>query len=1122
MQGRDSQHRVASTNPSLSPYPGTVSGEFGQIQSVSRTIATQVQPVVQAQSLRPVMGSLLYVADQPKERSLPLMPVVQGRPISPARMRDRVSVGALVPPRYPTASPRPSDNTSIRFPSGSALTLGGGDELFPDDSASQRPPRSEVDERVELPERLTSLHRSHATGMTPPQIRVGQIVPPDVLKVASPVKTPAQAFRDSVIQDTLRKPVVQDTSNPPVQPRIPSAVPSPVVSQSPQRMSTVVEETTTQAERAAASSSKKIMSPAASQGVAGPAISGADVSQVLRYLDEDRRSQASRDRAIEASLSQLRDKIEAVQKSSSASDGGERRLGKRLSDTAPVLPSRSDISDASFVKLQEKLDRVMELVQEVAESSEKGEAAKDQDATSAAELKHIASVVDELLDRARSQCNTGVDEAAQSSRGSFEAIDDAAGSKRPASVLSPPPSDYATAYPDAATRLSRAASQASRTSALTVPPKDWSSAQGVPATPVNTLRETQTGSPYSSHETLRVANPDGLETLSVWQERDIIPPKGGTASTLDMQAAVEERRRVRQALEADGERSGSILARAATVEDAAVVNSPVGASEVCPPSLPAKELSKAPSVADHAMNDIGAAADLSAKVYPELVALQDALKEMEEARQGQQRQQNDIARYLNQLNEWLENDVIERHKELKTLSDAVSKLSVDVNAARDAVVESAARHIHSGQAAPDAAQDGQWPFRVSPQPAAGEGQAASWPFKAPTGAGPNPQSALADEDVDREGLVGEEADAARVHALHAAHDEVVSHVGSMTPADAVAAEDADKPLSEQAVSELGEAAAKKNPGRIRKIVREAAKTGAGMAALAALMKIFHHEKKEENEAGEQQDGKAGEHEGQQEGGTANLVENVIETMAGPKASKVFATFAHGKDIIDALKEGKYDEVLHLLSKLREEKSETAARPNGTTENVSAGAPPGDAGHAAAAAAAAVAAVPVALSHANEALDAIKDGRLTEALHALKEGHFTEAFHDLKRGEHADPPSGSAHNFPETLKYGAMGAVGGAVLATAVEELLKHHHAREEQEKLRQAEAEKREAEKEAARLAAKKAREEQMAALQQQHSAAIINALAEMVSRACVKQRQSSGLQLTPLPASCPHLSAGG
>lgn len=71
------------------------------------------------------------------------------------------------------------------------------------------------------------------------------------------------------------------------------------------------------------------------------------------------------------------------------------------------------------------------------------------------------------------------------------------------------------------------------------------------------------------------------------------------------------------------------------------------------------------------------------------------------------------------------------------------------------------------------------------------------------------------------------------------------------------------------------------------------------------------------------------------------------------------------------------------------------------------------------------------------------------------------------------------------------------MATAIEELLKHHKAKEEQEKLKQAEAEKREAEKEAARLAAERAREEQMTALQQQHSAAIINALAEMVSGAC-------------------------
>ncbi|PWN23781.1 hypothetical protein BCV69DRAFT_10211 [Microstroma glucosiphilum] len=1105
VQGRESQGRVPSTNPSLSPYPGTVSGEFGQIQSVSKTFATQVKAGVQAQSLRPVMGSLLYVAEPSRDRSLPLTPVSQGRPLPPARKRERGGADALVAPRYPSASPRPSDNISIRFPSGSALTLGGGDELCPDDSASQRPPRSEVDERVELPERLTSLHRSPPAGVLPLQIRVGQIVPPEVLKVTSAVKTPAQVFRDSVMEDTLRKTVVQDAPSPPVQPQIPSAAPSPVVSQSAKRMSTVVEETTTQAERAAASSSRRVISPAASREIAAPVTNKEEVSQVLRYLDEERRSQASRDRAIEESLSQLRDKIEAVQKGSSAgghSDGG---LAKRLSDSAPVLPSRSDLSDASFLKLQEKLDRVMELVQEVSERSEKGSATRDQEAESAAELKHIASVVDELLDRARTQSIAGVDEAARSIRAPSQIIDEAFSSKRPASAASVALSDYATAYPDTAARVSRPASQASRASALTLPPKDWSSANGVPATPVNTLRETQTGSLHSQ-KSLSIANPDGLETLSVWQERDIVAPGDDAApSTLDMQAAVEERRRVRQALEKDGERSGSILARAATVEDAPEVTSNRGDPEVDQPPVPAKDVSRAPSVAGEAAKEDVVEIDLQAKVYPELIALQAALKEMEEARQGQQRQQNDIARYLNQLNEWLEKDVVERQKELKTLSDAVSKLSVDVNAARDAVVDSATRQQHSGQAAPNAAQDGQWPFRVPPQTvAADEAPAASWPFKAPPGA-----VAPVDEDVDREGLTGVEADAARVHALHAAHDEVVSHVGSVNPADAVAAEEAEPPLSEQAVSELGDAAAKKNPGKIRKIVREAAKTGAGMAALAALMKIFHHEKKVEHEAGDQQEGEVGavqtNNEGQQEGEAAGLVENVIEKMAGPKAAKVFESLAHGKEIIHALKEGKYDEVLHLLSKLRKDKPEAATGPSGAAENVGGAATAGDAAHvgfaeaamAAAAGAAAVAAVPVALSHANEALDAIKEGKLTEALQALKEGHFTEALHDLGRHEDADAPSSGTHKFADALKHGAMGAVGGAVLATAIEELLKHHKAKEEQEKLKQAEAERREAEKEAARLAAERAREEQMTALQQQHSAAIINALAEMVSGAC-------------------------
>ncbi|CAD6905255.1 unnamed protein product [Tilletia controversa] len=54
------------------------------------------------------------------------------------------------------------------------------------------------------------------------------------------------------------------------------------------------------------------------------------------------------------------------------------------------------------------------------------------------------------------------------------------------------------------------------------------------------------------------------------------------------------------------------------------------------------------------------------------------LAEAEEARQQQQKQQADIARYLNELNAWLERDVMDRTKEWRALSSGVQQLSDDL------------------------------------------------------------------------------------------------------------------------------------------------------------------------------------------------------------------------------------------------------------------------------------------------------------------------------------------------------------------------------------------------------------------------------------------------------------
>lgn len=59
---------------------------------------------------------------------------------------------------------------------------------------------------------------------------------------------------------------------------------------------------------------------------------------------------------------------------------------------------------------------------------------------------------------------------------------------------------------------------------------------------------------------------------------------------------------------------------------------------------------------------------------PELEIVLQALKENEVARQQQQKQQADIARYLNELNAWLERDVVDRTREWRTVATGVTQL----------------------------------------------------------------------------------------------------------------------------------------------------------------------------------------------------------------------------------------------------------------------------------------------------------------------------------------------------------------------------------------------------------------------------------------------------------------
>ncbi|KAJ9476694.1 PH domain-containing protein [Pseudozyma hubeiensis] len=68
---------------------------------------------------------------------------------------------------------------------------------------------------------------------------------------------------------------------------------------------------------------------------------------------------------------------------------------------------------------------------------------------------------------------------------------------------------------------------------------------------------------------------------------------------------------------------------------------------------------------------------------PELATILQALKQSEMARQTQLQQQTEISRYLNELNVWLEKDVVDRSKEWRTLASGVTQLHDELKALKE-------------------------------------------------------------------------------------------------------------------------------------------------------------------------------------------------------------------------------------------------------------------------------------------------------------------------------------------------------------------------------------------------------------------------------------------------------
>lgn len=934
----------------------------------------------------------------------------------------------------PTAQRRQASD-SIR----SDFTFGlGGHELFPSDSASQRPPQSEADERIELPEQLLTLRRSsggaQAESYRPgdvviardmaagpaPEEQVMASVPPLVTR--SPVRTPAQLFRDQFVGTAAAE----------------ARDPAPVgivgfAGDSPpnnDRLGTVIEETRSQA--ASAPRSKAASPPISSAPHTRKGSS--EVSKVLKYLEQDKASRISRDKQLEDQLLSLRDTISTLKLRPASA------VQQAAAAPAPPPPSSSSASvhsSASFQEIQQQLSKVLEMVSKVPQGRDANVEAHSVTHT---QLSRIAQGVDELLERVQQRQTAAV--AASPPGQSLKHL------------TSPAQSIYADADEQRSEVHSRTPSSTAATAFATPKArKGWStsarSQSSVVAPPPSSVRS----------QIDRPASPSKKSEATLDMEAAIRRRRAGQVTAGDVAAAGVDSGHVQGGWYSPKRVGSAVAAEQSTGHVAKSVLTPMPtARAVSERGSNEEEMADAAVARDAETAAMPKSSDTLSKAAADLSSALTALKAEEEVRKTQQKQQSEIAGYLSELNTWLQTDVKERSENFQALSTGVSKLAEEVTALKNAQGSGAGANVgaSAGAGAGTAATADLYPpqtMNTAPHPegaappaatatrATGEAaQPDSWPFRRP--------STTAQPPVDLQ------AEQTRNDVMTAAEDEVAKHFAAMErtgqtpPADGGSAV-----LSEKSLSQLGEAAEKKNSKSVRKIMRELAAAGAGATALHYLREHFHQERSKED-AESQLPPK----------GAAGAAEATAEEDAG-KASK------------------------------KEAKSRRKAR-------TSAPHP----------------------SHGllETAMNAAKEGNLTEALKALKDGHLMDAMHAMQSkdgGGHGGGGGGGGdgdggdttadadtsmesssssgshrHGKLHNLKAGLMGAASGAVIAFAIEELLKHLHERKHEEEKAKLEEEKRQAEREAARLEADKARDEKLFEMQQKHATAIIDALNEVVS----------------------------
>ncbi|KAJ1030198.1 hypothetical protein NDA16_001109 [Ustilago loliicola] len=288
-------------------------------------------------------------------------------------------------------------------------------DLNPSDSASQRPARSEygtIKSNVSATERKRSTRKKGEDDSKD----LGDSSKPDAAG-----RTPAQLLRDSVLGASADRPDASDA----------------LFNASPagrsNRLGTVIEETQSQAQSTrlnasvrSASRSKleemvtravgngSVKSPAAKSAlslVSSGNISSQDVGKLLEFLEEQQRERLNKEKELEDQIRNFQQVVSDLQKKKSTSSS--HRSARRRSSTTSLggeskVTAKSSSRDSELAAMQEKLDKVLDLVTNVVAAPAIHKRAKSESATvlstprvgedpESAELARIEGVLAKLL-----------------------------------------------------------------------------------------------------------------------------------------------------------------------------------------------------------------------------------------------------------------------------------------------------------------------------------------------------------------------------------------------------------------------------------------------------------------------------------------------------------------------------------------------------------------------------------------------------------------------------------------------------------------------------------------------------------------------------------------------------